>query len=76
MIVLALASHVLENTLEIASDIESRPATKFSPEKLRACNPMVIKDKKVSFFSLSCLSTFFLRQVFSGKIGRLTSKGT
>ena len=54
MIVLALAFHALENILEIVSEIESRPATESSLEKLRACSPMVIEDRKASSSSLLC----------------------
>jgi len=72
---LALASQALVNTLETASESESRLATKLRSKKLRVQSPMLTEERKALSSSLSHLRTFLLKQIFSGEIERLTSKG-
>jgi len=58
---LALASHALEITLEIALESKSRLSTESSLEKLRAQSPIVTEERKSFFSSLSHLRTFLLK---------------
>ena len=75
MMFLALASHVLEITLETTVESKFRLSTESSLEKLRAQSPIVIEERKSFLLSLSHLRTFLLKQMFSGKIERSTRKG-
>ena len=68
---LALTSHALEITLEIAVESKSRSSTESSLEKLKARSPIVTEERKSFSSSLSCLRTFLLKQMFSGEIRKL-----
>jgi len=71
---LALASQALVNTLETTSESEFRLATEPRSEKLRVQSFILTKERKAPSLSLLYLRTFLLKQIFSGEIGRLTSK--
>ena len=74
MIDLALASQVLVNTLETASESKFRLAIEPRSEKLRVQSLILTKKRKAPSLLLLYLRTFLLKHIFSGEIERLTSK--